>query len=222
MIENINKKELPRERLIEKGSSALKDSELLAIMLGSGNKDNNVLELSDYLINNYGLTKLLNMTYEELSKIKGIKEGKATRLMACFEIAKRACIVNNELVTFKTSYDIFNYVKQYYIYQDKEQSMAIFVNHKLKLLGVTRGECFSNFMTNISIKKIVEKAISSSAYGVILIHNHPSGDLTPSKADIDTTHNIYQILYALDLELIDHLIITNDKYFSFLENQLLM
>lgn len=222
MIEQINKKELPRERLIEKGPDALKDSELLAIMLGFGNKENNVLELSNYLINNYGLSKLLNMSYNELSQIKGIKQGKATRLMACFEIAKRACIVNNDRVSFKTSKDIYNYIFQYYKFEDKELSMAIFVDHKLKLLGVLKGENFSNFMTNISVKQIVEKAISYSAYGIILVHNHPSGDITPSNQDILTTKQINEVLYTLELELIDHLIISNEKYFSFLDNGLLM
>lgn len=88
-IKEMNEEEKPREKLLANGVKALTDSELLAIMLGSGTKEESVLELSSRLINKYGLSKLFNMSFDELSKIKGIKEAKATKLMSAFEIARR-------------------------------------------------------------------------------------------------------------------------------------
>lgn len=217
-INVINKEDRPRERLIRKGGEALSDVELLAIMLGSGSKELGVLDLANKLLNDYGLDKLLNMSYAELSKIKGIKEGKACRLMACFELAKRASLIKKENVNFKCGKDIFKYVYPEFKYLKKECFMVLYLDTKLRLIASYKKMDGIAFEVEIPVRKIITDAVSLDTYGIILIHNHPTGDPKPSQADIDSTNNISELLNVVKIVLLDHIIIGDNNYYSMLEN----
>ena len=219
-LKQITKNERPREKIIEYGPERLSDTELLAIILSIGNKGEGVLELSNRLINQYGLSKLLYMNYHELAKIPGIKEAKATKLLACFEMAKRS-VQNNENESFKTSSDIYRYIKNTYLFESKEVLTVLYVTSKIKLIKKLKYSNNSSYYCDFPLKKIVQDALTYDAYGIILIHNHPSGDVNPSQADIDATLSIKYVLRELDILLLDHIVISKDNYYSFDENKLL-
>ena len=221
-LEEIKKEQRPRERLIEKGAKVLTDIELLAIILSFGSKKENVLELSSRLINDYGLERLLNMNYDELKQIDGIKEAKATKLMACFEIARRSIKKSNNGIEFIHSIDVVDYIKRDYQFIQNEMYSIIYVDVKGKLLKKLFFESELSYKVSISIRSIVKEGIILNAYGIYMIHNHPSNDVRPSSSDISTTKLVFETLKSIDINLIDHIIIGNDNYFSFYENKLII
>lgn len=213
-MKDIINKERPREKLINNGSNTLSDSELLAIMLSSGSKNESVLDLSTRLINEYGLERLFKMSYYELQKISGIKAAKATKLMATFEIARRIQNQNKALTTLNNSNAVYEYVKADYLFLDTEVVTIIYVN---KLCQIIAKRSFSNNGVSkviIPFREIVNEAIILKCFGIFMVHNHPSGDLKPSKDDLITTKNLINILKPLDIHLFDHLIISNNKFIS--------
>ncbi|MBQ9124484.1 MAG: DNA repair protein RadC [Acholeplasmatales bacterium] len=220
-IKEINKDSRPRERLISNGANSLSDIELLAIMLGSGNKNESVIELSARLINEYSFERLFKMSFDELKSINGIKEAKATKLMACFEIAKRCMSKNIIGVQMLEAEDVYNYILPDYQLIDYEMVTIIYTDIKCRVIAKTS---FSNELVDkiiFPIRKIINECINNKAFGIFIIHNHPSGDIKPSKSDITSTINLYNILKGIEVILFDHLIITKDKYFSFDKNRLL-
>lgn len=217
----LNNEQRPRERLIKYGANSLSDYELLAIMLGSGSKKLNVIELSIMLINKYGIGKLLRMNYYELKKINGIKEAKATKLMACFELAKR-CIKNEyNKTSIQTACELFNYVKNDFLFLMEENVMVVFVDVKCRVVFKKMYSDKDISMVTLPIRNIIKDGIDLASYGLFLIHNHPSGDVAPSSNDIQSTLRLKQILNAVNLVLLDHLIISDNEYFSFEENDIL-
>ncbi len=220
-LNQITKNELPRERIINNGASSLTDTELLAIILSFGTKNENVLELSRRLISTYGLSQLLYMSYEEISKISGIKQAKATKLLACFELAKRSIRVTDNQISFTSSKEIYHYIKNDYVLEGKEVLTILYVTSKVKLIKKAKYTNSSSFSCEFPIRKIVSDALALDSYGLVMIHNHPSGDVKPSRADIEATQTIKMILRELNILLLDHIIISNDKYYSFDENHIL-
>ena len=214
-------KDLPREKLIKYGSDSLSDSELLAIMIGSGSKEKSVFDLSNDLINEYGLKRLFSMSFNELSQIKGIKHAKATKLMACFEIAKRCITISNENIQFLSASIVYNYVKPNYLFLKTEMITVLYVDSKCRLISKLSVNNYEPAQAVLPVRKIIGDAINNSAYGLFLIHNHPSGDVNPSKGDIAATHVLYRTLSDIDIMLLDHVIVSDTKYYSFLENKLL-
>ena len=214
-------KELPREKLIKYGSESLKDYELLAIMLGSGSKEKSVFDLANDLINEYGLKRLFSMSFNELSKIKGIKHAKATKLMACFEIAKRCITISNNNIQFSSANIVYDFIKPDYLFLKTEKVTVVYVDAKCKLIRKISFDNFDVAHTSLPFRKIIGEAINNNAYGLFLIHNHPSGDVRPSKSDIESTHLMYNTLADIDIIMLDHVIVSDTKYYSFLEHNIL-
>lgn len=221
-LDELVKEQRPRERLISCGPKVLTDIELLAIILSFGSKKENVMELSTRLIKDYGLDKLLNMNYDELKMIEGIKEAKATKLMACFEIAKRSLRNYDNCIELNHPLDIVGFVKHDYYLLDKEMFTIIFVNVKNKFIKKIKFESELSYQVEVSFRTIIKEAISLNAYGTYIIHNHPSNDTRPSANDIATTKSLYEMLKLIDINLLDHIIIGKEKYFSFYENRLII
>ncbi len=219
---NMKKEDMPREKLIELGASNLTDYELLAIMLGSGTKKENVVDLSIRLINEYGLSNLIKMEYNDLKKINGIKEAKASKLMSTFEIVRRVIERENKenIKSLTKPNEVYDYIISDYLLLNHEKICIIYLNSKLKVLEKSffDGDLA---IAELPIKKIIKKALNIDAYGIILIHNHPSGDINPSIQDIDSTKSLNEILSNVNIVLFDHLIISsNGKYFSFNDNNI--
>lgn len=211
----------PREKLIKEGVNKLSDIELLAIMLSSGTKEESVLDLSARLIKEYGFERIFKMSYYELESIKGIKKAKATKLMSAFEIARRAMNKENINCPLQYSKDVYNYIKNDYSLIDYEMLSVIFVN---KNCNVILKRQFSNDAVAevlIPLRQIVNEAMNIKAFGIFLVHNHPSSDLTPSLEDIEATKKLLRILKPLGIHFFDHLILGKNEYFSFGDTNIL-
>ncbi len=213
-IKNIKSEERPREKLIAHGPGVLSNSELLAIMLGSGSKEESVLDLSSRLNLEFGFSRLFKMSYSELKQIKGIKEAKACKLMALFEIARRVNKLDNKIKKISDASDIFDYVKPDYLFLNTEMLTAIYLDKAFNIIYEKKYKSQDPLKVDFPIKEIVGDAINVKAIYVVLVHNHPSGDLTPSESDIMATKNLIDVLDNLGIYLVDHLIINRNDYFS--------
>ena len=212
---------LPREKIIKDGPSELSDDELLAIMLSSGTKNEDVFSMSKRLIQDYGFASLMRLDYNELSKIPGIKMAKGAKLLAIFEIARRVISEENNKKCLNDAKGLFKYVYPSYYGIKKEVLMIIGVTSRLKVLNLKKYTSDSYNEINIPIKEIIKDILQMDPYGVFIIHNHPGGNINPSTADIKYTIELAKTLDALNILLLDHLIISNDTYYSFNENHTL-
>ena len=218
-IEEINKDDRPREKIINKGPEYLEDYELLAIMLSSGTKDESILDLSKRLVNDYGLERLFRMKYNELKKISGIKIAKASKLMASFEIARR--VLSNEVndIELKTSNDVFNYVKKDYMFLEYERITLILVNSKLRIINKKIYEDKEYDKVEFKIKDIIKYSIDNNAFGIFIIHNHPTGNVKPSISDIEVTNNLINTCKNIGIHFFDHLIVSGNNFYSFSDSK---
>lgn len=208
----------PREKLLNFGAGALSDAELLAILLGSGTKEMNVLELAnDILRKNGGLVGLRKISKEELLKIDGIGPAKTTSILATIELGRRfskAVNKNGERPRLKCAEDIYEYIHYQMEHLDHEELHVISLDTKNYVISeemVYRGTINSS---NIRVAEIFKRPMLLNAASFVMVHNHPSGDPTPSAADIVTTRNVIAAGKTLDLPLLDHLIIGAGTYAS--------
>lgn len=217
-IKEITKEYRPREKLLKYTSANLTNLELLAIILVSGTKNNSVIEICNNILKeNESLEKVTNLTYEQLIKIKGIKTVKAIKLLALFELMRRYNTkdILGEKIT--SPYEIFLHYKNIIGNKDREHFYVIYLNHKNmivsdKLLFIgTYNEAL------IEPKIIFKEAIINDISKIIILHNHPSGDVTPSKEDIKLTKKIIEIGAIFNICLLDHIIISREKYISIKE-----
>ena len=212
--------ERPRERLINVGVENLSDEELLAIILKTGSKEMSVKSLSSYILSSLGgIENLKKLNFHEVKKIKGIGEAKACTLVALSEIARRmnrkvASIIGTKL---NTPLKIFEFYKSkindnqeefYCIYLDASKKV---IEEKLLFIGT------ANYSL-VHPRDIFKEAYLLNATGIICVHNHPSGEVKPSTEDINLTIRLKEIGVLLGIRIIDHIIIGDEKYYSFLEN----
>lgn len=217
LIKNIEPSNRPREKLIREGVKSLSNEELLAILIGSGTRDNSALDIARGLLDKYGnFNNLLNCDIYSLMKMKGIKKARANLLIAVLEISKRA---NKEKINFVKKFnnanDIYNLVKDELEFESQEKFIAIYLNVKLQI--IKKETLFKGGATKayVDINMLFKNAILCGAKSIICIHNHPSGDSTPSKEDIELTNDIRKISNIVKIPLIDHIIVGKKEYFSF-------
>ena len=228
---NIKMKELPvSERPYEKlelyGAESLTNSELLAIIIKSGTKENTALDLAKQVLSLNDNTKkedisfLQDISIVDYMSIKGIGKVKAIQLQAVSELAKRINRpINKENIKIKESKDVAKLLMSELRYEKREKVKLILLNSKnvvLKIKDISYGG--SNFAM-IEPKEILNEAIKLQAPKIILVHNHPSGDVTPSKADFNITDRIYEASEILGIKLLDHIIIGDNKYESILRTK---
>ena len=220
-IKNIPISEQPREKLISMGPKSLSDSELLAIILRVGNKEKNVIELSREILEKFSIRDLSEIDYSQIVKFNGIKKAKAAQVIACFEFARRLAEHNSEGIVIKSSRDIAEILIPELRYKKKEHLIGIYLNNRNKIIRketVTIGTVDTSL---IHPREIFMPAIESGAKSVIIVHNHPSGNPSPSKEDMLVTKRITSSGALLGIELIDHLIIGGNDYVSFKDRGLL-
>ena len=220
-IKDLPKIERPREKLISKGAENLKDQELLAILLRTGIEGKNVLEIANQILNKYSKKRLLQMKYEDLIKIKGIDSAKACTILAAAELVQRALKVQDESLPIVQSVKDVVLQVSYLREKTREHLMAIYLNARNELLY--RKHIFTGTLNASLIhpREIFEEALKHNAASVILVHNHPSGDAEPSKADLEITKRILEAGKILGIDILDHIIITKTKVFSFKEKKLI-
>lgn len=213
--------ERPRERLLKYGASSLSNTELLAILLNGGTKNYNALSMSSTIIKNInGFYNLKNVTKEILLKEKGIGLVKAVNILAMLEIAKRLYLDKSYKKTIRYNNASVIYNDNKYLFYDKMQEYfyCIYVNSKNEV--IERKLLFMGTVNRSLVhpREIFKNAYLTSASGIICIHNHPSGDVTPSMEDIMLTKSLEEIGRLQNIPIIDHIIIGCNTYYSFYEN----
>jgi len=220
-MQDVPKTERPREKLISKGPQNLKDEELLAILLGTGVEGKNVIEVAKQILNKYSKKRLLKLTYNDLSKIKGIGPAKACTILAAAELVKRALKIGEEtLPVIRSTKDVIAQVG-YLRNKLREHLVATYLNARNEMLF--RKHIFIGTLdANIAHpREIFSEALRQNVAAIILVHNHPSGDPEPSKADLEITKRILEAGKIIGIDVLDHVIITKNKVFSFKENKLI-
>lgn len=208
----------PREKLLKKGAEYLTDSELLAIILRTGNKSESVTELSNRILKKIGGVKnLKNMTINTLTQIEGIKLGKASSILASFELAKRA-LKNDEPIKFKNTIDMYNYIKNDFLYELQEKFIILLFDKQFKL--IKKCEVFKGTIDAVNVypREIFKEALKENASFIVLAHNHPGGEVMPSIQDDEITKILVKNGQLIGIKVIDHLIVTPNSYFSYYEN----
>ena len=216
-VEAIPVYDRPREKAIKNGIESLTDRELLAVVLKCGTKNQSVFEVVDIIMEKYiNFNNLINCSYDELITINGIKEAKALEILGIIEIAKR--VQKNKLQGVKKIThpdDIYNQFSIFIKEEKQEKFMVIFLNiksHIIKYETLFVGGVNSSI---VDVNLILKKAIGCSACKIVCLHNHPSGDTTPSNQDILVTNKIKKCCEVFDIQLLDNIIIGKDNYFSF-------
>lgn len=209
-----SKRDLPREKLARYGAAKLSDAELLATLLGTGTKGKNVHELSRDILKRWKDKGLGEATVAELAKVHGLGVAKASEIVACFELGRRLLKDKPRLVLM-TAEDIWKSMID--IRASKREQLAVFYldsrNAEIQRHIVSTGTLDA---ASAHPREVFEEAIKNSAAGIILAHNHPSGSLEPSKADIELTKRLASAGRLLDIELVDHVIVTKDGWRSIL------
>ena len=226
MIQNVLQTEQPYEKCLHSGVSALTDTELLAVLLRTGTKGNSVMELAKHILGpEYGEDGILNLhhlTLEKLTAIKGIGTVKAVQLICLSELAKRMAKASAKkgLILNHPS-TIAEYYMEDMRHKEQEELKLLMLNTKSKLIGeadVFKGTVNASL---ISPREVFITALEKHAVGIILLHNHPSGDPTPSTSDVLLTKRMKEAGSLLGIELLDHIIIGNNCYMSFSEQKLI-
>lgn len=215
--------ERPRERLLAQGAANLSDAELLAIFLRTGTKKLNVVDLARYLLHDFrGLKYLLEADFDTFKQYPGLGSAKFCQLQASLELSKRYLKQSLELERAFTNPDqVKLYLKTLLSQQKREQFLVLFLNSQHQLL---HSEVLFHGTINsaeVHPRVVVEKALSHHAAAVILSHNHPSGEPTPSDADQALTQQLIKALKLLDIKVLDHIIIAQSHSYSFAEHGIL-
>ncbi|WP_295717224.1 DNA repair protein RadC [Mucilaginibacter sp.] len=214
----------PREKLSGQGRRALTDAELIAILIGSGSRNETAVELSKRILHHYenDLNKLGKASISELSKFKGIGEAKAISIIAALEIGRRRNDSETKAVdTIGSSRDAYNIMRRHLVDLNHEEFWIILLGRSQKVLGrelISKGGLAA---TICDPKIIFHAALQHQASGIILVHNHPSGNLKPSQEDLTLTKKLIAGGRLLDISIFDHLIITDNGFTSLADADLM-
>ena len=214
----------PREKMLDKGPSALSNAELLAIMIRTGTGKMNAADVARTLLQKAGgrLNEVADMPMEKLGSVSGIGKSKAVTIAAAFELGRRCALelAIQETVAVSSPKTVFRMMLPLLKGLDHEECWAIFLNRANYVLGK---ECMSVGgleSTVMDVKAILRRALERKATGVILVHNHPSGSALPGQADIRQTGILKKALQTCEISLIDHVVIAEDSWYSFADEQL--
>jgi DNA repair protein RadC len=217
MIRDLPAHERPRERLLEVGEEALSIAELLAILLGTGTKGKSVLQLSQELLATFGsLPKLLQASIEELQEIKGVGLAKAIQLKAAFALALRYRTLYSEekKPSLGSSHETYLLLKEKLEHLEQEALFVVLLDTKRKVISIDQVALGTLSQVLIHPREVFYHAVRKKAHSVIIAHNHPSGDPTPSQADKEITRKLIESGRILGIPIDDHLIIGKDRFVS--------
>lgn len=214
----------PREKLMDKGTEALSDSELLAILLGSGNKTQSAVELARDILKSCqnNLNILGKKNYCDLMDFRGVGEAKAVSVVAALELGKRRktqdVLQQKKIVSSK---DVYNFFQPILGDLPHEEFRVLYLNRANNIIDDLKVSQGGTTGTVMDVKIILKTAIAKFAQGLIIAHNHPSGNTKPSESDILITQKLKKAADLLDINLLDHIIIADNEYFSFADNDLI-
>ncbi len=210
----------PREKLIDKGRHVLTEAELVAILIGSGSRDETAVELSKRILASVGnnLNELGKLSVQELNRFKGVGDAKAISIIAALELGRRRKnteVIKREKIT--SSKDVFEIMKPLMMDLPHEEFWLLMLNRANSVIKkelISRGGTAG---TVVDTKIIFKTAVDNGASSIIICHNHPSGNLKPSEADLKITKNIKEAGKIMEIALLDHLIITENGFYSFVD-----
>lgn len=209
--------ERPREKLIAKGPENLQTTDLIAILLRTGNSKMNVIELSQKILKKYPLQKLIEISYTDLTGIKGIDAGKACSLLAAFELSKRAFQMDKQNLPFvQNPQDAIGLLSDLSKYR-KEHFVVLYLNARNQVIERETVSVGTLTGTMIHPREVFEPAVRNLAAQIILAHNHPSGHLEPSDEDEIITKRLIEAGKIMGIDIMDHVIVTKTGWFSFRE-----
>ena len=214
----------PREKLMAKGPESLSNAELLAIMLRTGTGNMNVVDVARELLRaaEGRLNAIAGMSMEKLCSICGIGPGKAVTVAAAFELGRRSSAeqIILDRMAVSSPRDVFRMMMPLMRGLDHEECWAIFLNRANYVLGKERMSVGGMDSTVIDTRAVIRRALDRKACSVILVHNHPSGSAMPGQADIRQTAVLRKALQACELQLMDHVVVAEDSWYSFADEQL--
>lgn len=220
LIKDLPKEDMPRERLLKYGKENLSNEELIAIILRTGTKNKSSKDLANSILKKINsIEELRSININDLKKIKGLGDTKIITLLAALELGKR--VYENDLIIDKlqinNSVDIYRYFSKYIIDEKQENFMVIYldnhkqyISHKILFKGTINKSI-------VSPREVFKEAFLCDASAIVIMHNHPSGIVMPSKSDDETTNEILNAGNAFGIPLLDHLIVGNGDYYSYLE-----
>jgi DNA repair protein RadC len=214
----------PREKLLEKGSSSLSDAELLAILISSGTKDKSAVDVGRELLLkvNNNLNSLGKLTIPELKSFDGIGTARAVTIAAALELGRRRKLTETpEIVQIRSSKDVSDIFQPLLADLPHEEFWILFLNRSNRIINRMKLSQGGISGTVTDVRMVMKKAIEYLSSGIIVCHNHPSGNLNPSESDTNITRKIKEAGNLMDIQLLDHLIITEKDYFSFADNGLI-
>ncbi|MEZ7514354.1 RadC family protein [Flavobacterium frigidarium] len=220
-ITNWSEDDRPREKLMLKGKSALSDAELIAILIGSGNRNESAVDLSKRILSgvNNNLNALGKLSMASLTEYKGIGEAKAISIIAALELGRRRRTEEAvELVKITSSKAIFELMQPIVGELPHEEFWIIYLNNSNKVLSKSQLSKGGITGTLVDVRIVFKKALELGATALILCHNHPSGTLVPSEADKHITKKLKLAGESLEVKVLDHVIVTENSYFSFVDS----
>lgn len=220
-IKELDKEQRPREKALRCGIQALSDRELLALILQSGNKNHTVYQIAEDILKvSHSLSTLFDLHASQLMEIQGIREGKALQILASVELCKRALRAQSYKKKIETAEDVVTWFEMEYGYQKQEHFIVLYLDskgyvlsHRVLFIGTLTESC-------VHPRDIFKEAYLESASGFLCVHNHPSGDPSPSKADMECTKQISSIARLMGIHFTDHIIVGRNTWFSFSKSKI--
>ncbi|WP_295757926.1 DNA repair protein RadC [uncultured Holdemanella sp.] len=221
-VKEMEVEQRPREKALRYGLESLSDLELVALILQSGNKNRSVFEIaSDVLKESEGLSKLMQMHVNTLMQIQGIREVKALQLLASVELSKRVIKSKVYHASILKPEDVIEWFEFEYGVLQQECFIALYLDTKSKLIA--HRVLFKGTLNESTVhpREVFKEAFLQNANSVLIAHNHPSGDCTPSQADFEVTYKMVHVAITMGVHLVDHIIVGQNQYYSFKEHKYL-
>jgi len=219
-ISDLREENRPRERLINEGAQALSDGELLAVLLGSGVKGKNAIDLGNQILKELGgFSGIHRADIASIEDILGVGEAKAARIKAAVELGNRLAKENQvDQFTIRTPEDVVKLVGLELRGKEQEELWVLWLNVRNKVIGIDRLYRGSQDSSSVRVSEIFTRAIRNSAYAIILVHNHPSGESNESPEDVNITRSVVDAGKLLDVRVLDHIIIGQNDFTSIKKN----
>lgn len=208
----------PREKMMNKGEQSLSDAELLAILIGSGNKDESAVELMKRVLSacDNNLNTLAKWQQKDYQQFKGIGQAKSITIMAALELGRRRKQQEvRQKIQIKNSKDVYELYQSVMCDLSKEEFWVLLLNNNSRIIGNIKINSGGVDNVYIDVREVLREALLQRATRIVIVHNHPSGNTQPSKADIEITKKIAQSADIMNIKLLDHIIVCEDKYYSF-------
>ena len=223
-IKNWSQDDQPREKLRDKGARSLSDAELIAILIGSGSVHESAVDLSKRILASvdHDLQSLGKLSNAQLMSFNGIGEAKAIKIAAAMELSHRRRETNQRaLDRILNSRSVFEIMNPILGHLSHEEFWVLYLNNSNKILAKSQMSKGGITGTIVDVRIVMKQALEHSATSIILVHNHPSGGLRPSKSDTQLTNKFKLAAESLDIKVLDHIIVTEKDYFSFADESLL-